>query len=127
MEYCLREIFPDNEPRINQLDTLLEKEGIQRDRNLDYIVGLFDEEDRLVATGACFANTLRCMAVDSALQGQGLLNQVMGALVNYQCHCGNTDLFLYTKCDTAFFFSAAWFLRNCQSRRTGRLYGESQG
>ncbi|MBO4289870.1 MAG: [citrate (pro-3S)-lyase] ligase, partial [Lachnospiraceae bacterium] len=57
-----------------------------------------------VATGSCFKNTLRCMAVSSDHQGEGLLNQVVTHLMEHQQSVGNFDLFLYTKCDSAKFF-----------------------
>ncbi len=103
-EYFLSEIRPDDRRGRRQMDALLEKEGIERDRNLDYSVGLFDEDYHLAATGSCFANTLRCMAVDSAHQGEGLLNQVVSHLMEYEFSRGRYDLFLYTKCDSAAFF-----------------------
>jgi [citrate (pro-3S)-lyase] ligase len=34
-------------------------------------VGLYDEDDMLVATGSCFGNTLRCLAVAADHQGEG--------------------------------------------------------
>lgn len=91
------------------MDALLEKEGIERDKNLDYSIGLFDENYDLVATGSCFANTLRCMAVSSEHQGEGLMNQVISHLIEFQYSRGNTSLFLYTKCNTARFFGDLGF------------------
>ncbi len=103
-EYTVSVIRPSDRRSMAMLDRLLEKEGIRRDRNLDYTLGLFDEDYQLAATGSCFGNTLRCMAVDSSRQGEGLLNQVVSHLMEYQYERGNTHLFLYTKCSTALFF-----------------------
>lgn len=108
-EYIVSRISPRDKRGLAQLDALLEKEGIRRDQNLDYTVGLFDEDYRLAATGSCFANTLRCLAVDSSHQGEGLLNQVISHLVQFQYERGNLDLFLYTKCNTAKFFGDLGF------------------
>ena len=94
---------------LREMDGLLEKEGIERDRNLDYSAGLFDDSGRLVATGSCFKNTLRCMAVDSAHQGEGLMNEIVSHLIDVQYRRGNMELFLYTKCSTAKFFSDLGF------------------
>ena len=71
-----------------QVDALLEREGIQRDGNLDYTCGIFDEEYRLVATGSCFGNTIRCLAVDRDRQGEGLLNQIVTHLMEVQAERG---------------------------------------
>lgn len=103
-DYHISRIFPDDKREIKKLDALLEKEGIERDKNLDYTVGLYDDDYQLAATGSCFKNTLRCMAVDSSHQGEGLLNQIVTHLIDYEYSCGQIHLFLYTKCDKAMFF-----------------------
>lgn len=108
-EYNFSQIKKTDRRAIRQMDTLLEQEGIERDKNLDYSVGLFDEDYNLAATGSCFGNTLRCLAVSSDHQGEGLLNRVISHLVEYQFGRGCTDLFLYTKCDTAKFFGDLGF------------------
>lgn len=108
-EYTLSEIRPGDKRNRRLQEALLKKEGIDLDQNLDYSVGLFDEDYNLAATGSCFKNTLRCMAVDSSHQGEGLLNQVVTHLMDHQFECGNVELFLYTKCDSAKFFGDLGF------------------
>ncbi len=108
-DYTVSRISPTDKRAVRQMDALLEKEGIERDKNLDYSIGLFDENYDLVATGSCFANTLRCMAVSSEHQGEGLMNQVISHLIEFQYSRGNTSLFLYTKCNTARFFGDLGF------------------
>ena len=83
-EYHISRIFYNDRREMKKLDALLEKEGIERDDNLDYTIGLYDDDYNLAATGSCFANTLRCMAVDSGHQGEGLLNQVVSHLIQYE-------------------------------------------
>ncbi|MDD6073093.1 MAG: hypothetical protein ACI4OO_06360 [Otoolea sp.] len=51
------------------------------------------EQKKLAATGSCYGNTLRCMAVDSSHQGEGLLNQVSSHLIQYEYEQGIIDLF----------------------------------
>lgn len=108
-EYNFSQIKPNDRRASRQMDELLQQEGIERDKNLDYSVGLFDEDYNLAATGSCFCNTLRCLAVSSAHQGEGLLNRVISHLIEYQYGRGCTNLFLYTKCDTAKFFGDLGF------------------
>lgn len=103
-EYRISQIFDKDRRAVKELTALLDKEGIERDRNLDYTAGLYDEDYRLAATGSCFKNTLRCMAVDSSHQGEGLLNQIISHLIDYEYNRGLLHLFLYTKCDKALFF-----------------------
>ena len=108
-DYTVSRVSPTDKRAVRQMDALLEKEGIERDKNLDYSIGLFDDNYDLVATGSCFANTLRCMAVSSEHQGEGLMNQIISHLIEFQYSRGNTSLFLYTKCNTARFFGDLGF------------------
>lgn len=97
MSYALRQIFPRDTRAMDQLDALLHQEDIRRDPNLDYMAGLYDDTDSLVATGSLFGNTLRCLAVDSRHQGEGLMAQIVSHLVDYQFRRELFHLFIYTK------------------------------
>lgn len=103
-EYAISQIHPTDRRSLAQIDALLNQEGILRDANLDYICAMYDEDYQIIATGSCFANTLRCFAVSSAHQGEGLLNQIITHLIEVQYQRGNLHLFLYTKISTAKFF-----------------------
>ena len=92
-----------------QVDALLVENGITRDANLDYICAMVDEENRVIATGSCFGATLRCFAVSQQHQGEGLLNEVVSHLMEYQMARGYTHLFLYTKIKSAKFFQSLGF------------------
>lgn len=89
-------------------DALLQQNGLVRDAQLQYAVGIYDGQ-RLAAAGGCFANTLRCLAVDDADRGEGLLNRVVTHLAEWQYAQGNSHQFLYTKCGTAHFFADLGF------------------
>lgn len=104
-EYFASVIQPLNKTNFKKQEALLQKEGLELDKNLDLSIGLFDEEYHLAATGSCYKNTLRCIAVDSDLQGEGLFNQLITHLTDRQFSRGYRHLFLYTKCNTAKFFS----------------------
>lgn len=103
-EYTISQVYPTDRRSIAQIETLLKQEGIQLDSNLDYICAMYDEDYHVVATGSCFANTLRCFAVSSVHQGEGLLNQIITHLMDVQYQRGNLHLFLYTKINSAKFF-----------------------
>lgn len=110
-EYYITEISPSDLRGNAQVDALLAAEGIRRDSHLDYTCGMYDEEGDLIATGSCFGNTLRCMAVKGSHRGEGLMNQIVTHLNDIQIRRGNTRLFLYTKCDSAAFFSGLGFYK----------------
>ena len=80
-DYTVSRISSTDKRAVRQMDALLEKEGIERDKNLDYSIGLFDDNYDLGATGSCFANTLRCMAVSSEHQGDGLMMEFIAPLI----------------------------------------------
>lgn len=109
MSYTLSQIYPGDKRSMAQLHSLLNREGICLDGNLDYTCGLFDQDWNLAATGSTFGPTLRCCAVDRAHQGEGLLNQVVTHLTERQAERGLFHLFVYTKCDSAKFFSDLGF------------------
>ena len=109
MAHTISEIRPSDKRGQEKFDALLQRAGIKRDSNLDYIAGLYDDDYTLVAAGACFANTLRCLAVDCGYQGEGLLAPVVTHLLNYEISRGNTHLFLYTKCENDRLFSSLGF------------------
>ncbi|MBD5162743.1 MAG: [citrate (pro-3S)-lyase] ligase [Oscillibacter sp.] len=109
MAYSISQVSPGDKRAMAEIDALLEREGVRRDRNLDYICALYDEDYRVAATGSCFGPTLRCFAVSAGHQGEGLLNQVVTHLMEVQLERGNLRLFLYTKESTAKFFGDLGF------------------
>lgn len=109
MAYTISQVYPGDARALSQVDALLEQEKIKRDRNLDYIAAMYDEDYQIIATGSCFGNTLRCFAVSHAHQGEGLLNQILTHLIEVQYARGNIHLFLYTKTESAKFFGDLGF------------------
>ena len=103
-EYSVSSISKYDKTALSQVDALLRKEGIKRDRNLDYTCGVYDEDYTLIATGSAFGNTLRCFAVSSDHQGEGLMNVVMSHLLDYEMARGISHVFVYTKAKSAKFF-----------------------
>ena len=109
MSNTITEILHSDRQSNQQVDALLQQEGIRRDGNLDYTCGIFDDDWNLIATGSCFHNTIRCLAVSGNHQGEGLLNQVLSHLVDIQMSRGNSHLFLYTKPGSAKFMTDLGF------------------
>jgi len=118
-EYFAAAISPRDRRAQAKMDALLAKEGIARDKNLSYSAAIYDDSMNMIATGSIFENTLRCMAVDSDHRGEGLMADIVSHLVQVQTERGNTHLFLYTKCDSAKFFSPCGFYEI--ARVDGRL------
>lgn len=108
-EYSISQVYKSDSRTNKQIDQLLAAEGIRRDGNLDYTCAMYDDDYNVIATGSCFGNTLRCMAVSSRHQGEGLMNEIVSHLMEVQFARGNTHIFLYTKCTSAKFFSSLGF------------------
>ena len=108
-DYIFHVIRPSDFRSIAKQEALLKGEGIERDRNLEYSIGLFDDDYNIIATGSCFMNTLRCLAVDRAHRGEGLMNELLTHLLEYETELGRTEIFIYTKCEAAKFFADLGF------------------
>ena len=108
-DYTVSKVYPSDKRGNAQVERLLLAEGIRRDKNLDYTCAVYDDDYNIVATGSCFGNTLRCMAVSHEHQGEGLMNEVVSHLVQYEYGRGINHLFLYTKCSSAKFFGDLGF------------------
>lgn len=96
-DYYIKIINKSNKIKYEKVIQLLEKENIRLDKNLDYTCGIFDNDDKLIATGSCYKNTLRCLAVDKFYQGMGFINKLISHLINEQYSRGNYHIFIYTK------------------------------
>lgn len=109
----ISEIRADDAGATAELDALLAREGIRRDPHLDYIAGVYDDDadGELIAAGGSYADTLRCFAVHSSHQGEGVMNEVITHLVQRQIARGTTHLFVYTKPDTERSFVGAGFVK----------------
>ncbi|MBQ7558874.1 MAG: [Synergistaceae bacterium] len=108
-EYTVSKVYKSDRKANAAVEKLLLNEGIRRDKNLDYTCAVYDEDYNVIATGSCFGNTLRCMAVSHEHQGEGLMNEIVSHLVQYEYAKKIYHLFLYTKCDSAKFFGDLGF------------------
>ncbi len=108
-DYTISRVFPTDRRSLLQIDALLEQEGIQRDANLDYTCAMYDEHAHVIATGSCFGNTLRCIAVSGSHQGEGLMSELLTHLTEVQYQRGILHLFVYTKLAAADFFRSFGF------------------
>lgn len=109
MSYTICEVPPYDRRTRAQVAALLAGEDLTLDPHLDYTCAVLDENDQVIATGSCFASSLRCFAVAREHQGEGLLNTVVSHLISVQAARGNFHLFLYTKPASARFFADLGF------------------
>ncbi|MCR5605879.1 MAG: [citrate (pro-3S)-lyase] ligase [Treponema sp.] len=105
----IAEISKDDDISMKEVEDFLIAEGIRKDSNLDYTCAMYDDNSNIIATGSCFANTLRCLAVSSNHRGEGLMNELVSHLIQIQIERGNVHLFLYTKCESSEYFQTLGF------------------
>lgn len=67
------------------------------DTDADFTVCLYNESERLVATGSLYRNVLKYIAVDESEQGTGAAARIISELVNHAYSEGINKLFLFTK------------------------------
>jgi len=108
-DYSVSKVYSSDKKANAEIEKLLLQEGIRRDKNLDYTCAVYDEDYNVIATGSCFGNTLRCMAVSHEHQGEGLMNEIVSHLIQYEYNRKINHLFLYTKCNSAKFFGDLGF------------------
>ena len=108
-DYVVSVVGKTDARTLKKIDQLLVQEGIKRDKNLEHICVVFDDDYNVIATGSAFGNTLRCFAVSSKHQGEGLLNLVLSQLLEWEFSKGNNHVFLYTKPSAAKFFKDLGF------------------
>lgn len=106
--FSISHIYPDDTAGMAAVEALLHAEGIKRDAHLDYTCAMFDGT-QAVATGSYYGATLRCLAVASAHQGEGLMNEIVSHLMEQEAQNGVFHLFLYTKPSAATSFAGLGF------------------
>ncbi len=97
-----------NEAKLNIWKSFLKKVGLEPDESVSQTVLLWDG-DSLVATGSRTGNLLKCIAVDSQRQGEGLTATLITALRQEAFTEGLSHLFLYTKPENKDMFSSLFF------------------
>ena len=102
------QIYKNDRYGNKMVDELLSKEGLERDNNTEYTIALMDG-DTMAATGSFYKNILRCLAVDSAYQGQGLMATIVSELCSELFSRGIFHVFIYTKQDAKDSFTSLGF------------------
>ncbi|NLZ66930.1 MAG: [citrate (pro-3S)-lyase] ligase [Clostridiaceae bacterium] len=95
----IRQIWCSDKHAMREILELLNREGLSLDANLEYTAALYDDAGVLRATASFYQNTLRCLAVDRDMQGEGLMAQIVSHLVQELFSRGRHHLFVYTKRD----------------------------
>lgn len=93
----LEEGFPFHGRKQKQMETFLKKSGLTPDSFYSYSVLLTDQNGSILGCGSRYENVLKCIAIDDAYQGEGLLAKIVTQLVKQASESGISHLFLFTK------------------------------
>lgn len=90
--YTISKVFPSDKTTMAKVKNLLHQEGIRLDAHLDYTCVIFNDSGDVIATGSYFGNSLRCLCVSRAYQGEGVLNRIVSHLIDEEYAIGNFHL-----------------------------------
>ena len=88
--------------------SFLQRAGLMADNEVEQTVLVWDE-GTLIACGSRQGNLLKCIAVDSSRQGEGLTATLLTALRQEAFQAGYRHLFLYTKPENRAMFASLFF------------------
>jgi [citrate (pro-3S)-lyase] ligase len=103
-----REIDLKNRNKVTAVREFLTRFRLSFDASVEYTMALYRDE-QIIATGSLAGEVLRNIAVDPALQGEGLTAAVVSNLIREAGRRGCYHYFIYTKPETAHLFSALGF------------------
>lgn len=96
-DWILLEGKPFRGRELESLKCFLKEMELEYDEGIEYSVCVLNEEYEVIATGSVDQNVIKCVAVHSDYQGQGLSAKVLSSLVEYEFEKARTHLFIYTK------------------------------
>ncbi|WP_386689312.1 [citrate (pro-3S)-lyase] ligase [Lonepinella sp. MS14437] len=94
---------------LNLIKSLLTKNHLTLDPQIETFILVYNEQDNLVACGGLAGNIIKCVAIDAEYQGEGLALILCTELVNLAYELGRTNLFIYTKPEYEKLFKACGF------------------
>lgn len=97
--------FPMRGNKLLKLKEFLLEDGLDYDEGIEYTVNLCDSDGNIAATGSLEGNVLKCIAVSSIYQGEGLAAKVVTILISQAISRGHSHLFLFTKTENIKIFS----------------------
>lgn len=109
--FLLKEIFLNYKPEKLELIEFLRSCNLEYDEDVEYAVGLYDDNNEIAGCGAYSKSVLKCFAVKEELRGLNALNIIATHLINKQYERKNFHLYVYTKpCNVKFFQSLGFYI-----------------
>ncbi|MGN0268017.1 MAG: [citrate (pro-3S)-lyase] ligase [Lachnospiraceae bacterium] len=79
-----------------KLKAFLYDQELDYDESIEHTI-MLEDEGKVIATGSCHGNVIKCVAVSPDYQGQNLLGTIMTHLISYLFGKGITHYFGFTK------------------------------
>lgn len=99
----------EQEIDITRAAELLSRCGLTEPAGVDYTVGLFDADGRLIASGSLKGDMIQGIAVDPSRQGEDLTARLLTHLIGQASQRGIHSLYLFTKPEKAVQFQSLGF------------------
>ncbi|MDD7389931.1 MAG: [citrate (pro-3S)-lyase] ligase [Lachnospiraceae bacterium] len=96
MSYEERTGNPFRDSEYIRLKSFLSEQGLDYDESIEHSI-MLEDQGRIIATGSCHGNVIKCVAVSPDYQGQNLLGTIMTHLVAWMFGKGITHYFGFTK------------------------------
>ncbi|OLQ86300.1 [citrate (pro-3S)-lyase] ligase [Vibrio panuliri] len=106
--YYFEKVRRQNIRKFEPVKAFLTRMGLGIDADVEFFVVAFSN-GQVVATGGLAGNTLKSIAVDESLQGQGVSTSLISELVKSAYDLGRFNLFIYTKPENYKLFKEAGF------------------
>jgi [citrate (pro-3S)-lyase] ligase len=81
----------------HEWEQFLRSRGLEPIPSPEYVVGLYNSDDKLVGCGAIDGDVMKCVAVDPTYEGEGLIAMLVSGLYRYAQEKGCLNLMVYTK------------------------------
>ena len=107
--YYLEEGFPFRNRKLDKLKLFLSENNLTYDQQIQYTVLLCNDEGKIMGCGSRHENTLKCIAIDKSLQGEGQLQRIITQLITNAVEHNISHLFLFTKPEYNIVFSDMGF------------------
>jgi [citrate (pro-3S)-lyase] ligase len=104
-----REIKRTNSFEFRDVEALLSSLGLGVPENIEYTVGLYDDEEELIATASLAGNIIQGVGVLPSRHGEGLSATIVTALLKKAVSDGKEKLFIFTKTSEASSFQGLGF------------------
>lgn len=92
----VRVIQLNNVEERNKIEDFLSVHSLRLENDVEYTVAIY-KDNTIVATGSFSDNVIKCLAIDSDYEEQGLALKIISLLVTEEYDRGRSHLFIYTE------------------------------